>query len=114
MFAGKDTAEGGIKVLKEWEDFKTFQVWALENGYKKGLHIDRKENDGNYEPTNCRFITLAENNRNTSLTKLNWPKVMIMRSLYKTGLISKKELALLFEISSQHCGMVVMNRAWVT
>lgn len=55
----------GIKLCKEWlEDKNLFIKWALENGYKKELHIDRKNNDEDYSPNNCRFITLAENNRN--------------------------------------------------
>jgi len=42
-------------------DFKVFEKWCLENGYKKGLEIDRKDNNNNYEPNNCQFITRAEN-----------------------------------------------------
>ena len=55
----------GIKICDEWlENNVTFIEWALNNGFEKTLHIDRKDNNGNYEPTNCHFITLAENNRN--------------------------------------------------
>uniref|UniRef100_A0A6M3LHT2 Uncharacterized protein n=1 Tax=viral metagenome TaxID=1070528 RepID=A0A6M3LHT2_9ZZZZ len=52
----------GIIVCQEWLDYKTFEKWALANGYRKGLTIDRIDNDGDYEPSNCRFITRAENN----------------------------------------------------
>lgn len=52
----------GISVCKEWRnDFKKFYDWAITNGYKKGLTIDRINNDGNYEPSNCQFITMREN-----------------------------------------------------
>jgi hypothetical protein len=34
--------------------------WSLENGYKENLTIDRINNDGNYEPSNCRWITMKE------------------------------------------------------
>jgi hypothetical protein len=55
----------GIKVCEEWANDPTeFCKWAEENGYTEGLQIDRIDNDGNYEPENCRFVTPAENMKN--------------------------------------------------
>jgi hypothetical protein len=54
----------GIAVCPEWHDYLVFKEWALDNGYQAGLQLDRINNDGNYEPSNCRFVTCAENNRN--------------------------------------------------
>lgn len=55
----------GIKVCDEWlSDFINFYKWAISNGYKKGLVIDRINNNGDYEPSNCRFTTNAINQRN--------------------------------------------------
>lgn len=56
----------GVKVFKEWEDYIVFKQWALQNGYKDGLTIDRINTDGDYTPDNCRFITIADQQNNKS------------------------------------------------
>lgn len=59
--------ERGISVCKEWIDNpKSFFDWAISNGYKKGLELDRYPNqDGNYTPENCRWATPKQNCNNT-------------------------------------------------
>ena len=52
----------GIRVCEEWFDFTSFANWALTHGYADDLTIDRIDPDGHYEPTNCRFLTRAQNN----------------------------------------------------
>ena len=55
----------GIKVCEEWmNNFQAFYDWAMSNGYKEGLQIDRIDNDGDYTPENCRWVTTKENNNN--------------------------------------------------
>lgn len=63
--AYKDYGGRGITICDEWKnDFMKFFYWALDNGYAKGLEIDRTNNNGNYEPPNCTFVTTFQNCRN--------------------------------------------------
>lgn len=55
----------GITMCDEWRyDFWAFVDWAMENGYRKGLTIDRRDNDKGYSPENCHWITRYEQNQN--------------------------------------------------
>lgn len=55
----------GIKMCDEWNDFQRFYDWSMENGWEQGLTIDRINVNGNYEPDNCRWVTMKvqQNNR---------------------------------------------------
>lgn len=56
----------GIYVCQEWvNSFTEFRDWALINGYKKGLTIDRRDNNLHYSPDNCRWVTQTVQTRNT-------------------------------------------------
>jgi hypothetical protein len=65
MYGGR-----GIKVCEGWRDFDAFREWALASGYNDTLQIDRRDNNGDYEPENCHWVTDATNKRNTSKTRL--------------------------------------------
>lgn len=59
----------GVKVCDEWNgshNYEAFYKWAMASGYKQGLTIDRIDPDGNYEPSNCRWITISEQQKNRS------------------------------------------------
>ena len=55
----------GISVCDDWlNSGASFYEWAMENGWKPGLQLDRIDPNGNYLPSNCRFVTKTENVRN--------------------------------------------------
>ena len=77
----------GIGICSEWkDDFNQFLNWAYQNGYDEGLTIDRINNDGNYSPNNCRWVTMKvqQNNRNNNV------KPVIDRREYKIKELSQE------------------------
>ena len=61
----------GISICEEWLDVQNFYDWAMSNGYSDGLSLDRIDNDGNYEPSNCRWTTRTIQSRNQRMQKNN-------------------------------------------
>lgn len=60
----------GITVCEEWRnDFMNFYQWAMSTGYSDGLTIDRKDTDGNYEPSNCKWATYKQQSNNKRNSK---------------------------------------------
>lgn len=56
----------GIRVTERWQkSYEAFRDWSIKNGYKEGLQIDRTNNNGNYEPENCKWVTRLVNANNT-------------------------------------------------
>lgn len=82
----------GITMCDEWlNDFKVFFEWAITNGWEIGLKIDRINNNGNYEPQNCRFVNnkISSENRECTiwiehdgkkLTVTEWAKLLGIKS----------------------------------
>lgn len=70
-----DYGDRGITMDKGWADnYETFYNWAIQNGYREGLEIDRIDYDGDYCPSNCRFVDKdiqANNKRNVKLYTIN-------------------------------------------
>lgn len=91
----KNYGAKGITVCEEWKkDHGDFYVWAMKNGYKEGLRIDRINPELGYSPDNCQFITHQENiQRRRTITKLNPEKVRLLRKDFNnmtTRAVAKK------------------------
>lgn len=66
----KNYGARGIVICKDWlNDFISFYDWAVKNGYKENLTIDRIDVNGNYDPSNCRWISQKEQSKNTTKNK---------------------------------------------
>lgn len=60
----------GILVCDEWKnDFATFEKWAIANGYREDLTLDRIDSNGHYCPKNCRWVSIQEQNQNRSCNR---------------------------------------------
>ena len=95
----------GITVCDEWadteEDIKTFVKWSEEHGYKRGLQLDRHDNDKGYSPDNCRWVTPSVNTfnrRNIKGYKYKngtwWSYITVNKELITLGYFKTEEEAL--------------------
>lgn len=85
-----------ISVCDEWlNDYHAFRAWALENGYKENLTIDRIDNEKGYEPSNCRWVTMREQakNRRCTVIVIIDGKEYSLRELSEITRISQNTLA---------------------
>ena len=98
----------GITVCEEWMAIKGFVEWAIPNGWKHGLSIDRIDNDGNYEPSNCRWVTVAENSRSKKTTKLSIEDALDIRIKYNNG-VSMPDLAAEYGVVHGTIWFIVKN-----
>ena len=104
--------ERGIKMCIGWSrNFYDFKQWAIKNGYEDGLTIDRIDVNGHYTPSNCQFITRAENARFTRRTKLTWADVKTIRLLQDGA--TPKELAERFGVSPSNISHIINYKTWI-
>lgn len=80
----------GIKVCEEWgKDFISFYYWAILHGYVDNLTLDRKDTNSNYEPSNCRWVTMKEqanNKRNNCLLTYKGKTQTVAQWTEETGI----------------------------
>lgn len=112
--------ERGIIVCAEWNgNMDSFCEWAINNGWKIGLTLDRIDSNGNYEPKNCRWADHKTQARNTSRNVLNMEKAEMIRqdaiSIKLLGLSIKantKRLARKYKVSESTIQSVIYTKAW--
>ena len=121
----KSYRDKGVVMCDEWKNSpEVFHEWCMTNGWKQGLSIDRINNDGNYEPSNCRFITVSENSKKVFIdnptlhrgtnhkdSKINEDDVREIRRLLLEG-HSNKSIALIKNIKSNIVYQLRYNKTW--
>ena len=104
----------GITICDEWlNDFKSFYDWSIVNGYKEGLSIDRIDNDGNYEPSNCQWITVSDNIRKSNIenprNKICIDVASEICEAYATGIFTLSEIARYHKVGISTISRVVKS-----
>lgn len=106
----EDYGGRGISICDEWlDDFKSFYDWAMSNGYRDDLSIDRIDNERGYEPGNCRWATDAEQTQNT---RRNVILSMLMADAIRRDPRSGSEIARDLNISVSAVNKVRSGKAW--
>lgn len=98
----------GIKVCSEWMDIRGFSTWAYSSGFLEGLTLDRINNDGNYKPGNCRWISLRQNSKKKSTTKISDEVCKFIRNKFIEG-SSMSELAKEYDVCNGTIWFIVNN-----
>lgn len=105
----------GISICDEWKnDFMPFYDWSMSNGYSDELSIDRIDNNGNYEPSNCRWSTQTMQNRNQRIQTNNTSgfKGVSYRkdnNKYRAGIVINKKMVNLGHFLTAEDGAVAYN-----
>ena len=93
--------ERGVHVCEEWLSYNNFSHWAIESGYQDDLTLDRKDGNGNYEPSNCRWVTRQEQSNNTKTNRIlqyNGKSMSIAGWARETGIKEKTIWARIFRL----------------
>lgn len=105
----RDYGGRGIEMCQSWRE--SFWRFFYDMGYQpKGLTLDRIENDGNYEPSNCRWITISEQNRNRRSTKLSHEKVSEIRLIGSS--LTQDKISKMFGVSRSSISTVLSLKTW--
>lgn len=108
----KDYGARGIKVCQRW--LNSFGNFLLDMGYKSSIELtlERKDNNGNYEPDNCEWATRAKQSHNTRQIKLTQDDVDLIHTLWNSGEYKQIELAHKFKINKSHISNIIRGKNW--
>jgi len=108
LYGGRD-----ITVCRSWvKNPESFVEWAISVGWKRGLEIDRKNNERGYSPANCRWVTDKVNSRNRSNNKLDEIKIAKILSLLSEG-VNGVKLAEMFGVHHSLIYRIKLKKQWV-
>ena len=100
----------GITFCSDWERFDKFLADMGEPS--AGMSLDRIDNDGNYEPSNCRWATNKEQSQNTSFNVLNAEAVKVIKYMLKHKKCTQAKLAMAYRISKSNISHIHRGKTW--
>ena len=102
----------GIRVCEQWQGPRGFEQFLADMGKRPdGKTLDRADSNGNYEPSNCRWLTPVEQARNTRAVKLTMSAAREIRARATRG-ETHVSIALSFGVDASNVNHVVAGRAW--
>lgn len=100
----------GIRVCERWDSFESFLA-DLGPRPSPSHSLDRIDSDGNYEPTNCRWATKAEQSRNRSISKLTEGDVRLIRHWLRQG-YKQRAIASIFGVHVMTISKIKLRTKW--
>lgn len=107
--AAKHYSKKGVFVCAEWHDYAAFRTWAVTNGFRKDLTLERNDNAGPYGPGNCRWATWEEQHRNQGCGQKITPE--IVREIRSSAAL-QRETAERYGIAPTTVSDIVCGRTW--
>ena len=101
----------GITVCK-FIMFNDFLKWALSSGYEKHLTLERINVNGNYEKSNCKWVTSKEQARNRRNNVLNLDLVKEIKKLLETTTLSQSKIASMFNTQQSTISLIKQGKIW--
>lgn len=110
--------EKNIQVCEEWRNsFEEFEKWAMSSGYEDTLTIDRIDNNGNYEPSNCQWLTIGENSSKDSKGVTNYKirtltdeKVHEIRTFLESEIYTQRTIAKMFNVKEYTISRIKLRK----
>jgi len=110
-FYFKNYGGRGIMICERWMVFENFLADMGE--CPKGMSIDRINNDGHYEPSNCKWSTRKEQARNSKQAKLNKDEVEKIRILLTTTNLLQRQIAKMFNVKQATISQIKREKIWL-